>query len=413
MIGIDCFSPRWIEVDIDAILHNLKEVRRVVNPSAKIMAVVKADAYGCGAPVVSRALVGQGGVEWLAVTTLDEGIELRKNGIEARILVFNPLLENQVNIALDYELTPTINSKEAAWWLVQALRDRGQKVRAHLKVETGMGRSGLFPEDAISLVQELKQQDYLEIEGIYTHFAVSAFRGKRHQRYTQRQFERLLKVIKSLESKGIQIPLRHVCNSAGILAYPHMHLSMVRPGTILYGQYPSSSTTFTKLTLQDPWRFKARILQVQNYPRGSSIGYGRTFVTRRSSRIAVLPVGYADGFNLEPVLRPQSFLDLIKVIAKNILSYIGVALGATRVKVEGSFAPVVGKIAMQTCMIDVTGIPQAKVGSLVEINARRTTMSKRIPRLYIKENQPQLLRTPDGEEYSIREESLPQRGKGF
>jgi alanine racemase len=401
---LDQFSPRWVEVDLDAILHNLEEIRKVVGTSVKIMAVVKADAYGCGAAVVSRALVDQG-VEWLAVTSIDEGIELRRKGIEARILVFSPLLKSQLRLAIDYDLTPTVNSQETAGFLVEAARERKKSISVHLKVETGMGRNGLFPKQAVELVEKLAGDSYLEVEGIYTHLSAAGSGHRPDQKYTLVQFNRLQQVIETLNHRGIRIPLCHVCNSAGLLAYPQMHLDMVRPGTILYGQYPSSAFS-TQLNLKDPWRFKARIIQVQDYPRGSGIGYGRYFITRRPSRIGVLPVGFVDGYTLEPTLRPRGIWDLIKVVAKDILSWLGVSLGTQKVKVNGHIVSVVGKVAMQSCMIDVTGIPEIQVGSLVELTARRTTVSRRLPRLYLKKELLNLVTTPDGEEYPVGRPSI-------
>ncbi len=396
---LDGFSPRWVEIDIEAIRHNLQEVRQWVGPGVKIMAVVKADAYGCGAPVVSRALVEQG-VEWLAVTSIDEGIELRKKGIEARILLFSPLLDTQLKLAVDYELTPTINSEATAWALAQAARDRGKLTRAHLKVETGMGRNGLFPTDAISLMERLTEQPHLEIEGIYTHLAAAGSQRQADHKYTLTQFARLQQAAETMNQRGIRIPLRHVCNSAGLLAYPQLHLDLVRPGTILYGQYPSDNLP-QRLNLKNPWQLKAKIIQVQDYPPGRDIGYSRTFTTRRPSRIAVLPVGYVDGYTVEPVLKPQGFKDLIKVLAKDILSFIGVTRAARQVKVEGRRVPVIGKVAMQSCMIDVTGQPGVKVGSVVELSARRTTINRQLPKVYLQAGMPYLVATPDGEEQQL------------
>jgi alanine racemase len=399
---LDRYSPRWVEIDIDAILHNLQEIKRLLDPAVQIMAVVKADAYGCGAPAVSQALVEQG-VTQLAVTTIDEGIELRERGIECPILVFNPLLESQVRLALDYDLTPTINSTVTAGFLIQATRERSRPTRAHVKVETGMGRNGLFPGEAVALTEKLAAEPYLKVEGIYTHLAAASSSRPKDRRFTLQQFERLLQVTKALNQKGISIPYRHACNSAALLAYPQMHLNLVRPGTLLYGQYPSPSVP-QSLRLRDPWHLKARILQVQEFPRGSSIGYGRTFITRRPTRVGVLPVGYVDGFTVEPVLRPRGFIDLLKVVAKNILSCFGVAMGSQRVRVNERYAPVIGKVAMQSCMIDVTGIPGVEPGTLVELTARRTTISRRLPRVYLKTGQPVLLATPDGQEHRLKRE---------
>lgn len=393
---LDNYTPRWVEIDLDAILHNLNEIRRLVGTKVKVMAVVKADAYGHGAVTVSRLLQSEG-VEWLAVTTLDEGLELRQKGIELPILVFAPLLGSQAGLAVDYRLTPSIHSREAAEQLSRAARYRQQQVGLHLKVETGMGRTGLSPNEAATLAIDINQDQYLRVEGIYTHLA-AAMSGSRADRiYTEGQFKKLMQTCDFLSRRGVSVPLRHVCNSAAVLAYPQMHLEMVRPGTLLYGQYPSLSTP-RRLNLKDPWRLKARVVQVQDFPAGSSIGYSRTKVVRRRTRVAVLPLGYVDGFSLEPLPRPKGFIDLLRYIVKAALSWLGFSIGEAGAEIEGRRAPVLGKVAMQFTMVDVTKSPEVKVGSVAVLPARRTTVNRSLPKLYLQAGQPWLVSAPLGEE---------------
>lgn len=390
------YTPRWVEVDLDAILNNLNEIRRLVGTRVKVMAVVKADAYGHGAVTVSRLLQSEG-VEWLAVTTLDEGIELRQKGIEIPILVFAPLLDSQAGLAVDYRLTPTVHSDQAAEIISRAACYRHQRVKVHLKVETGMGRTGLTPNEAASLAMAMVQDPHLELEGIYTHLAAAASGSRSDRRFTESQYKKFTQVNEFLSRRGVKPPLRHVCNSAAALAYPHMHLEMVRPGTLLYGQYPSPGSP-RWLNLKDPWQLKARVVQLQEFPAGTSIGYGRTKVVRRRTRVAVLPIGYVDGFSLEPVPRPRGFLDLMRFMVKMLLSWLGLAVGEAGVEVEGLRAKVLGKVAMQFTMVDVTRIPQARVGSLAVLSARRTTVNRGLPKVYRQAGHLWLISSPQGEE---------------
>lgn len=396
MSVLDNYTPRWVEVDLDAIQHNLNEVRRLVGPKVKVMAVVKEDAYGHGAVAVARLMQAEG-VEWLAVTTLDEGIELRQRRIEIPILVFAPLLGNQVGLAVDYHLTPSVHSEEAAESISRAARYRRQQVGVHLKVETGMGRTGLSPNEAAILALGIAQDPHVKLEGIYTHLAVAMSTARADQQYTEEQYRKFIQVSDYLVRRGVKIPLRHVCNSAAILAYPHMHLEIVRPGTLLYGQYPFPNPR-SRLNLRDPWRLKARVLQVQEFPAGTSIGYGRAKVLRRRTRVAVLPVGYVDGFSLEPVPRPRGLVDLLRFVVKLLLAWLGFRRGEPEVEIEGHRILVLGKVAMQFTMVDVTRVPQVKKGTVAALSARRTTISRSLPKIYLQAGQPWLIAAPLGEE---------------
>ncbi|MDH7478412.1 MAG: alanine racemase [Syntrophomonadaceae bacterium] len=393
---LENYTPRWVEVDLDAIKHNLNQVRRLIGPKVKVMAVVKADAYGHGAVAVARLMQAEG-VEWLAVTTLDEGIELRRRGIEIPILVFAPLLGNQAGLAVDYHLTPSLHSEEAAESISRAARYRRQQAGVHLKIETGMGRTGLSPNEAAILALGIAQDPYIKLEGIYTHLAVAMSTARADQRYTEGQYRKFVQVSDYLARREVKIPLRHVCNSAATLAYPHMHLEMVRPGTLLYGQYPSPNPRL-RLNLRDAWQLKARVLQVQEFPAGTSIGYGRTKVLRRRTRVAVLPVGYVDGFSLEPVPRPRGVVDLLRFLVKLLLAWLGLRHGEAVVEIEGRRVPVLGKVAMQFTMVDVTGVPQIKAGTVAVLSARRTTISRSLPKIYLQAGQPWLVVTLLGEE---------------
>ncbi|NPV26729.1 MAG: alanine racemase [Firmicutes bacterium] len=387
---------RWVEVDLDAIIHNLKQVRSLLAPGVSLMAVVKADAYGHGAVEVARTVLSNG-ADRLAVTTLDEAIELREAGITAPILVFSPLLKEENEIAIDHDLAVTVGSAENVDDLAEAAEQRRKPVAVHLKVETGMGRTGAFPAEAIELGRRISSRPGLKLEGVYTHFAVATLKNKS---YTEEQFRKLMQVINELEKQGVQIPLRHACNSAATLDLPHMHLNLVRVGTLLYGQYPSLYVQ-RKISLKDSWQLKARIVHLKEVPAGTSIGYGRTYRTTRPARIAVLPIGYVDGYTLDPILRPDSFIDLLKFLAKDVLHYLGFANRHLSAEVNGRRVPVVGKVAMQLCMLEFGLNEPVRVGDVVRLMARRTTISPRLPKLYVKDGRPYKLKYWRGEEYLL------------
>lgn len=392
---------RWVEVDLDAVAHNLKETAKLLSPGVKIMAVVKADAYGHGAPRVARTLLANG-ADMLAVTFVEEGIRLRKEGINAPILVFAPVLPEQAAAVAAHNLTASVSTREAAVALAQEAARRGTRIPVHLKVETGMGRTGLFPEEVPALAREIVSQPALELEGVYTHFA-SAANGDRQ--YTEQQFARLLRVLAELESAGIQVPLPHACNSAATLMFPRMHLKMVRLGTVLYGQYPGGAAA-GNINLRDTWTLKTRVIHAKKYPAGTSVGYGRTYRTRRETWIAVLPLGFVDGFTLEPHAKPTGLLDLLKIVAKITAGYLGFRLGPVEVRINGRRVPVVGKVAMQLTMVDLGEQgSEADVGAVAVVPARRTSINPLIPKLYLEAGRPVALRTAVGEEIEFGREA--------
>jgi len=307
---------RWIEIDTDAIVHNLARIREIIAPRVKILAVVKADAYGLGMEEIARVLVREG-VDMLGVTNLEEGMELRRQGIDTPILIFAPILPQQAPLAVEYRLTPSVSSHESLEALAAAVQPWQGPFPIHIKIETGLGRTGLDPEKAGGFIRHiLENYPQIHIEGLYTHFA----RAGAGDRFTRGQFLRFQALLEELKDCCIEIPLRHVCNSAGLLALPEMHLDMVRVGTLLYGQYPPGVSA--GLDLQDPWKVKARVLHAAQFPPGASIGYGRDYILRSGARIAVISMGYADGLAVTAVSRPKNLLDLGKSLVKTFLAYV-------------------------------------------------------------------------------------------
>lgn len=367
-------GPRWVQVDLDAIRHNVTTIKSMLPPETLLMAVVKADAYGCGAVDVSRAVVAAG-ADMLGVTTVDEGVELRRKGIEAPILVFAPLSPGEAAIAARQELTVTVDSLEALDSVYSGL---GMPVKAHLKVNTGMNRFGMAPFEVIDCVRKAAEIPGLEVEGIYSHLAATADTNKG---FVEKQCAVFLEVIRSLEEQGLQIPVKHICNSAGFLDMPQMHLDMVRIGNLLYGQYPFGSGR--KKDLKDPWTAHARILHVREVLPGEAVGYGCDFKARKKTRVGIIPVGFADGLDVAPQFKPKNAGDLLRMLAKTVLSYFGRRVGTPLVTKEGTPLPLVGRIGMQVAAVDLSGMEHIRQGDTVEVFLRRTTASSRLPRLYL------------------------------
>lgn len=371
---------RWIEINIDAIVHNFNEIRKIVPPQVKILAVVKSDAYGYGAVEVARALVGAG-ADMLAVTTLEEGIELVQNGLQLPILVFAPLLSCQAAAVLKYRLIPTVDSIESMEALAKAAGDKGVQAGFHLKVETGMGRNGILPEEIGSFVSRLKELPSVEMQGVYSHLATAMMAD---QDFAGKQREVFCRALKHLEEAKCSYRLAHLANSAGILRFPEMHFDLVRAGTLIYGQYPSAHVP-KSLDLLDPWSVKARVLSVKQLPAGASIGYGRDYVTRKPLRVAVVPLGYADGFGIKTQTRPVRMWGIFRSLARDFSILTGL-IPPNYVRWQGQKLLVVGRIGMQLSMVDVTG-KAIRAGDVVEIPLRRTTAGARLPRIYLYQGQ--------------------------
>jgi len=363
----------WVEVNLAAIRHNAREVRRVVGDRVKILAVVKADGYGHGLVEPARALLTEG-VWGLGVTRLEDAARLREASIEAPTLVFNSSLPEDAPLVVEYGLDQTVCNMELAQALSDAASAVGKTARAHVKIDTGMGRLGVAPEQAVEYIKTISALPALEIAGVYTHFATAADRNKALCVRQMRAFDGTLH---NLKSHGIGYSSAHAAASAAILAMPDSHYDMVRPGTLLYGQYPSAYVP-RSLDLRNTWVLKARVAFVKTVAAGSCIGYGAEYRARRDLRIAVLPIGYADGLTLLPesVLRRT-------VAARFARRYLPGEPPMLQVSIHSHPAPCVGRVAMEMLTVDVTDIPGVKVGDEAVIPCRRTSASSRIPRIYV------------------------------
>ena len=368
----------WAEIDLDAIAHNVREIRRITNKRAEILAAVKADAYGHGVMETVRTML-ENGVTQLAVSMLDEAIQLRKLGINVPILILSYTDPVRAEEIIQNEVTQTVFSHDLAEALSAAAVRLGRNIKIHVKVDTGMTRVGFMPGySAVKNVLQISRLPNIIVEGLFTHFASA---DEKDRSYTQMQFEKFMSICSELGRVGVHIPIKHACNSAGIIEYPEMHLDMVRPGIILYGIYPSEDVNRSKIALKPAMTLKANVILVKDVEKDTCISYGRIFKTERESRIATIPIGYADGYT-------------------RLLSNKG------QVLVNGQKAPVVGRICMDQCMVDVTDI-SGNVGvgdevvlfgrqggqeiSVGEIASLVGTISyemlciigKRIPRVYI------------------------------
>jgi alanine racemase len=325
--------PVWAEVDLDCLAHNIREVRRVVPRSTLVMACVKADGYGHGAPEAARAFLG-GGADRLATATLDEAVELRRFGFEAPILCLGYVPEYLYGVLLERGVAATIYRVEQARALGEAAAEAGVEAVVHVKVDTGMGRLGFRAGgEAVDGIVEVSRMRGLRLEGLFTHFAVA---DEADKAYTRMQFERFMEVADDVEGRGVDVPLKHVSNSAAIIDLPEYSLDMVRPGIMLYGLYPSPHVDHSRVSLRPAMSLKAKVSHVKRVPAGTEIGYGLTYVTPEPRDIATVPAGYADGY-------------------RRGLSNLGeVGLGGGR-------AHVVGRVCMDQFMVDATGM-DVKVG---------------------------------------------------
>lgn len=370
----------WIEVNLDAVVENYREIAKHLRPGARCMAVVKADAYGLGAVEVAKALE-QAGCEGFAVTKVEEGLILREHGIKGIILVLGPTTQAEWPQAIRAELQLTLS--EISWIhglnkvSLQLEQEGFPQVKVHLKLETGMGRTGFWPSELEELASALTRAPHIQVVGAYTHFARAA---QRDQQYTSQQYKQFQESIACLNALEICPQWLHVCNSAAFLDYPEWHHDFVRIGTLLIGHYPGVGFS-GKIKLRDPWTAKSQIVQLRKVPKGTYVGYQSIYRTRSETQLAVIPVGYADGFGLVPHFVPQGGIDFLKIVLKNLAALFGVSLGQERVELKGQTVRIAGKIGMQLTVLDI-GMQNCTLGDEVKIPLRRTVTNPRIPRIY-------------------------------
>ena len=369
--------PAWAEIDLDAIAYNTRNIKQLIGHK-DLIAVVKANCYGHGVIDIIPTLL-ENGASRLAVAMISEALEIRENKITAPIMIlgFTPLYLGEELINNDIE--QTVYDLDYARELSKIALSFNKKAKIHIAIDTGMGRIGFLPnEKSIDDITEIYSLEGIDVVGIFTHFSTS---DEKDKEYSHQQFTKMMSMMDELQKRGVNIPLKHVANSGAIIDLPNTYLDAVRAGIILYGYYPSDQVNKSNLTLKPALTLKATITNVKTLEKDMYISYGRTFKTTDKTIVATIPVGYADGY--------------IRKLGEN-----------GKVIIKDQFAPIIGRICMDQFMIDVTNIPDVKIGDEVillgeknglkynaddiaeklgTINYEVTCMLKsRLPRVYIK-----------------------------
>jgi alanine racemase len=322
------YRPTWAEVNLGNLEYNFRQVKKLIAGQTKVMVTVKADAYGHGLIPVSKKLVACG-VDYLGVASIDEGIKLRQANINVPILVLGIVLKNDITALFKYCLVSNICTYDFALALNNQAAKYGKRVKAHIKVDTGMGRLGALPDDAFDLVSKIRKLNFIDIEGLFTHFAFA----DTNRKFTNYQITLFNRLIGRLDKSGLRIPLLHAANSMGVLDYKHGHFNMVRPGLFIYGLYPKKNLN---IILKAVLSLKSKVTYAKKVPKGYGISYGHEYITKRQTQIVTLPIGYGDGYprnlsNKGPVLiRGKRFIvsgrvcmDQIMVDVRNLPVRIG------------------------------------------------------------------------------------------
>lgn len=371
---MDKYLRTYAEINLDAIGNNFNELKKCVDASTKLCAVIKADGYGHGAVILADFLSDK--ADYFAVATADEAIELRNSGITTPVLILAYTHEDEYGELIENNIELTVFSTETAEKINNIALNKGKKAKIHIAVDTGMSRIGLSHDSyGLEAVKAISKLSNIEIQGIFTHYACADMSDKSVSEKQTRLFEEF---ISDCESNGIDFPVKHICNSAGISEF-NEHFDMVRMGISLYGLYPSDEIDMSKISLIPAMTFKSHITNIKTVPAGTGISYGHTYITDKERIIATVCAGYADGY-------PRA------------LSNSG------RVLVNGRFAPVTGRVCMDQFMIDITDIPDVKIDDEVilfggdgvsaeEIGEKSMSfnyevvcrISRRIPRVYKKD----------------------------
>lgn len=378
MYDLNRIRSVWAEINLDNLANNMREIRRLTDRNAMVTAVIKADGYGHGAKYIVETLL-ENGADRFAVAVLDEALDLRSFGVKEPILIMGYTQPEKAKEIVENDIEQAVYTYEVAKAISDESVRQNKKAKIHIKIDTGMGRIGLKPEEkVIDFAKEISRLPNIIIEGIFTHFAIADDADKD---YTYKQFERFNWTINKLKEVGIKINIKHCANSATIIDLPDMHLDMVRAGIILYGLAPSLDVMLDRIDLKQVMSLKARISHVKEIEANESVSYGRKYIAAKKSKIASLPLGYADGYT-------------------RMLS------GKAEALIKGLRVPIAGRICMDQCMIDVTGIDNVNVGdevvlfgqqmgasiSIDELAEKLGTInyeivcmiSKRVPRVYTK-----------------------------
>lgn len=335
------FDRTCVEIDKSALKSNIEEIRRITRPEADIMAVVKADAYGHGAYEVAKTLLDNG-ADGLCIATIGEAVHLRQSGITSRLLILGGTDIVSYEDAVLYNIDLAIYDRESAVALSNEAVRQGRVCDIHIKLDTGMGRIG-FPTDGTALqeIKEICSLPGINPYGIFSHFAVA---DTNDDEYTMKQYEAFVNTVEALKGMGVTFRKRHICNSAGIMRFPEMHMDMVRAGLILYGYKPEGCPeAYTDINLKPVMTWYAKVVHVKNVPEGTTVSYGRHFVAKRPTKVVTVSVGYADGLSR----RLSNGFELL---------------------VNGERLPIIGNVCMDMCMLDATDMKgDVKPGDIVTI----------------------------------------------
>lgn len=344
----------WIEIDLDALKKNLQNIRSLLSPSCQLMGVVKADAYGHGAAAVATCME-EAGLSYLAVSLLDEAIELRRKGIKLPILILSYTDPRRAKEVVQGGFHQAAYSFELLDALAQAARELGQKARIHIKLDTGMGRIGFQTSyRSVKEIEGMMQMPELSIEGIFTHFSTADEETEAGKAYLHRQFEQFFAICKELEQSGYHIPLKHCCNSAATLACPAYHLDMVRPGGLCYGLLPANVKEEQKALFQPVLSLHSTVIHQKWVEAGQALGYNRSYVAKERRRILTVPIGYADGLS-------------------RLLS------GRLSALLRGQKIPQIASICMDASLFDATALPEdCELGEELVLIGRQQTAEGRL-----------------------------------
>lgn len=326
--------PTWAEINLNSLKHNYLQVKKLVGNDVGIISIVKADAYGHGAVEVSRELTNLGS-DYLGVATLEEGTELRESGIKSPIIILGANYGHQYKEIVHFNLTPSIFDLNTAKEFNSKSKQNGKILKCHIKLDTGMTRMGIREDELNRFLEEFNFMKNLEIEGVFTHLA-SAYLQPEEYTFIQRDLFSTL--VSEIRRFNIDFKYLHCANSAAIQRYPELHLDLVRPGIMLYGSGPRFNKEI--IIIKPVMKLKTHILQIKDVPPNTSISYGGTYITKKRSRIATLPIGYADGYMRK-------------------LSNKG------KVLIKGSLVPIIGSVCMDLTIIDISGLDEVNVGDEV------------------------------------------------
>lgn len=331
----------WADIDLDALINNISEIRRHVGEHTKIMGIVKADGYGHGYLEVAKTLIANG-ADALGVAFMDEAIQIRKCGIDTPILILGYTHPDYAEELIEKDIMPNCYTRDMAEAMSRAGQKLGKTGKIHIKIDTGMGRVGYrYSEDeelnraTVEEIIEISKLPNLEIDGLFTHFAVA---DDDDDEYTKMQYRRFSELCDRVKAAGVKVNLRHCCNSAGLMRFPEFHMDMVRPGIILYGLMPSDFVDKSILNLKPAMALKAKITNIKTVEKGTSVSYGRKYQSESpKTKIATVSIGYADGYS-------------------RILS------GKAEIIAGGKKCRQIGNICMDQCMIDVTNVNNINIG---------------------------------------------------